>query len=118
MQMKVKIWLATDQGQGVMGGGRFRLLQEIGRQQCLQKAARTLGISYRKAWGDLQALEQQFGFELVNRHRGGAGGGSSDLTDRAIELLQSYGKINTQIQTAVQKQYRSRLKTIVETNRK
>ena len=36
-----------------------------------------MGIPYRKAWTYIDAMEKRLGFPLVNRLKGGAGGGES-----------------------------------------
>ena len=102
MEIKVKIMLADDDGQGFLGGGRYRLLREIAGEGSLQKAAQKLGLSYRKAWGDIRAIEEHLGFAVVDRHRGGSGGGgTSKLTGKAEKLLEIYGGIVGSIEKIV-----------------
>ena len=102
MELRFKIWLAEDTdagGEGYLGEGRFRLLYAIDRAGSLRKAAAQLGISYRKAWGDIRTAEAHLGFELVRRRRGGSSGGSSALTEQARQLLQAFEEVKTNIQT-------------------
>ena len=108
MKLRFKIWLAEDTetgGGGFLGEGRFQLLNALDRAGGLRKAAEQLGISYRKAWGDIRAAEAHLGFALVHRRRGGSKGGSSSLTERAKQLLQAYEKVNLHIQTLVTQEY-------------
>ncbi len=114
MELKAKIWLADDQGNGIMGDGRYLLLREIRESRSLRKAAQNLGISYRKAWGDIRQAEQRLGFPLLKRQRGGSGGGTSALTGQAVELLDAYTKTRDYIQTTVRKLYQKNLQTILE----
>ncbi|MFC1783468.1 winged helix-turn-helix domain-containing protein, partial [Planctomycetota bacterium] len=76
MELNVKIWLGDEKEHGFLGEGRYRLLREIGRTGSLAQAAEKLGISYRKAWGDVRAVEEWLGFELIDRQRGGSCGGA------------------------------------------
>jgi molybdate transport system regulatory protein len=113
MELKAKIWITDDQGNGVMGDGRYRLLKEIDAEHSLQKAAQNLGISYRKAWGDIRQAEQRLGFKLLTKQRGGSGGGASTLTDRAAKLLHAYDKTKSHIQSVIRKQYQQNLQDIL-----
>ena len=117
MELRFKIWLANDAetgGGGFLGEGRYRLLREIDRRGCLRKAAEHLGISYRKAWGDIRAVEKHLGFELVRRRRGGSSGGSSSLTEPAKQLLQAYGDVKKNIQTLVTQEYKKYIEPILD----
>ena len=114
MELKVKIWLADAEGNGILGDGRYLLLREVHRCRSLRQAAENLGMSYRKAWGDIRQAEQRLGFALLVRERGGSGGGgASALTDRAVQLLSGYNKSKSCIQKTVQKQYHKNLARIL-----
>ena len=118
MNLRVKIWLAGDDQKGFLGGGRYRLLQQIGQEGSLQKASRKLGISYRKAWGDIREVERRLGFELVHRQRGGSGGGTSALTCWAEKLLDAFGKIESEIENEAKKKFDRHLKKLLEKTEK
>lgn len=68
----------------------FALLLEIHETGSLKEAAKKLGMSYRKAWGKLVVLEEELGFSLVNRQRGGAQGGKAVLSDDGLRLIKAY----------------------------
>lgn len=70
------------------------LLQAIRREGSLNGAADTLGRSYAHAQRRIVELEDAFG-ELVDRRRGGAGGGGSELTGTAEDLLATFRRLNT-----------------------
>jgi len=114
MDIKVKVWLADNQGEGLLGDGRYRLLAEISRQHSLQKAADKLDISYRKAWGDIRTVEDRLGFALIESYRGGAGGGTSILTKRAEKILKAFGRARDEIQVVAQRQYKQKLKKLLK----
>ena len=105
MKVQVKVWLADDEGAGFLGHGRWELLCEVERRQSLQKAAQGLGISYRKAWGDVRAVEKHVGFAMLERRRGGRGGGSSALTAQAKRLLKAYARMEEVAAAAAQRQW-------------
>lgn len=89
LQVRSKIWLEVD-GEPVFGQGREVLLRLIQNGSSINAAAKAMGIPYRKAWTYIDAMEKRFGFPLVNRQKGGAGGGASSLTPRAAALLEKF----------------------------
>ena len=89
LQVRSKIWLEVD-GEPVFGQGRDTLLRLIQSTGSINAAAKEMGVPYRKAWTYLDAMEKRLGFPLVNRLKGGPGGGSSSLTPQAEALLQKF----------------------------
>jgi molybdate transport system regulatory protein len=86
LQVRSKIWLEVD-GEPVFGQGREELLRLVRSSGSINAAAQQMGIPYRKAWTYISAMESRLGFALVDRVKGGAGGGKSSLTPQAEELL-------------------------------
>lgn len=72
------------------GPGPMRLLQGVQRTGSLHRAAEEMGMAYSKAWKLMNTLEQEWGFPLLQRQTGGAGGGRSVLTEKGSELLRRY----------------------------
>ena len=89
LQVRSKIWLEMD-GEPVFGQGREMLLRLIRKTGSINAAAKGMGIPYRKAWTYIDSMEKRMGFPLVTRQRGGAGGGESTLSPRAIALLEKF----------------------------
>jgi molybdate transport system regulatory protein len=89
IQVRSKVWLEA-KGRPVLGPGRVELLQGIDEQGSISQAARIRKLTYRKAWGQIRAMEQQLGLPLVQKQTGGAGGGGARLTPEARELLRDY----------------------------
>lgn len=85
-----KIWFESANGEGIMGDGKWLLLETIDKMGSLSAAASNLGISYRKAWGDIKKAEILLGSELLLKQRGGSQGGTSTLTAYAREWLMFY----------------------------
>lgn len=102
---KVKIWIATETGEGAFGGGKYRLLKAIEEQGSLAAAAEKLNISYRKAWGDLKKAELFLGRQLLCKTRGGCGGGQAILTADGKTLIAAYEEFTAKVNTYLNQAY-------------
>ncbi|WP_251343392.1 TOBE domain-containing protein [Haloplanus halophilus] len=71
------------------------LLRAIDDHGSINAAASALGRSYSRAQQRIVELETAFG-DLVERKRGGSGGGGSRLTDRARDLLSRYDRLRAE----------------------
>ncbi|GAB4168491.1 MAG: hypothetical protein Kow00100_08570 [Geothermobacteraceae bacterium] len=100
IRIRSKIWLEVD-GHPLLGDGRERLLLAIREHGSLNAAAQELGLSYRKVWSQLKQMEEHAPFALVERSKGGRGGGSTRLTVEAETLLDRYAALREQWQALV-----------------
>jgi len=71
------------------------LLAAIAREGSLNAAAAALDRSYAHAQRRVVELEEAFG-PLVERNRGGSGGGGSELTDTARVLLAKFDRLRAE----------------------
>jgi len=92
ISIKYKVWLEKD-GEIIIGMGREKLLKEIDKTGSIKKAAENLGISYKKAWEYLRAMENRLGKKLVETRKGGKSGGGSALTPYAKKLVKDFEKV-------------------------
>ncbi len=72
-----------------VGPGRADLMELIAETGSISEAARRMGMSYKRAWGLVQALNDGFGAPLVETARGGKEQGAS-LTEAGREVLERY----------------------------
>ncbi len=63
--VRLHVWLETDD-ETLLGSGRAMLLDLIEEHGSLRKAARSLGMSYRGAWGKIHASEEALGVKLLD----------------------------------------------------
>ncbi|HOP08925.1 MAG TPA: LysR family transcriptional regulator [Candidatus Methanofastidiosa archaeon] len=89
---KFKLWLENDKGQFLIGEGTFKLLKDIEDTGSLSDAAKKSNISYAHAWKKIRKVEKILNKTLVERTRGGVGGGHSQLADEGKELLDKFMK--------------------------
>jgi molybdate transport system regulatory protein len=104
LRVRTKTWLEVDE-QPFLGDGRYRLLMAVRQNGSINAAAKALGISYRKAWAQLQALEEISPVPLLERRTGGRGGGETHLTEHAIDLMQRFESLRLQVNSAADKIY-------------
>lgn len=81
-------------GAVAFGADDAALLRAIDEHGSVSAAASALGRSRARATGRLDDLEAAFG-SLVERTRGGAGGGGTDLTPGARSLLARFDRLGT-----------------------
>lgn len=104
MKIKSKLWIEVD-GKPVFGKGRMQMLEGIGRHGSISKAAKEINISYRKAWGYLDAMEKRLNITLVDRQAGGRDGGGTWLTDEAREFLRKFEKLEDGIRELIDQRF-------------
>ena len=89
MEIKSKLWIEINGGP-VFGRGRRFLLEAIAQYGSINRAAKEINVSYRKAWSYIKAMEERLGIKLVRRQAGGRNGGGASLTVEAKEFLKKY----------------------------
>ena len=92
VKIKSKLWLEKS-GKLVFGEGKSELLKAIERTGSINKACERIGISFRHGWGYITAIEKRLGFKLIERSKGGKGGGGSCLTPRGRDLVQKFDRL-------------------------
>jgi len=104
LQVRSKIWLEMDE-EPVFGQGRARLLRLIRKTGSINAAAKAMGISYRKAWTYIDAMEKRLGFPLVIRRKGGVGGGKSLLSPQAAAFLEKFHALQEDFNEMVNRKF-------------
>jgi molybdate transport system regulatory protein len=89
-RIRSKVWVEDARGKLVLGPGRLRIFDSIQRTGSIHAAAKELGIGYRAIWGKIKATEQRLGKRLLVRSVGGFHGGGSQLTPKAVALVEAY----------------------------
>ena len=80
---------------GVFGHGCVLLLQGIAREHSLNRAAKSMGMAYSKAWRIMKQTEEAFGFNLINRD----GAHGSTLTKEGTLLLSVFEQLERDVST-------------------
>ncbi len=77
----------------VLGPGKADLLEAIRKLGSIQDAARSLGMSYMRAWKLVQTMNRGFREPVVTTVRGGAAHGGAVLTETGEAALSLYRKM-------------------------
>jgi molybdate transport system regulatory protein len=73
-----------------MGPGKAELLDRIARTGSIAAAGREMGMSYKRAWQLVEAMNTMFREPLVTSARGGAKGGGATVTEAGQTVLAAY----------------------------
>ncbi len=79
------------------GPGPAALLRLVEKTGSLAQAAAGMDLSYSKAQKMVKRMEAEAGEAFMERHTGGARGGSSELTDFARRFLAAYTRFEAQM---------------------
>lgn len=87
-----------------LGPGKIDLLEAIGRSGSISAAGREMGMSYRRAWLLVDAVNRLFRRPVVIASAGGTHGGGAELTDFGRALVGAYRRIEARAQQAIREE--------------
>ena len=92
-KIKSRIWIEAD-GNILLGEGRVALLRAIDETGSLSQAAKSLKMSYKKAWSLIDALNKRAEKPVITTSIGGKGGGGARLTPYGKALVNAFDTVN------------------------
>ncbi len=104
-EVKARVWIEGDSST-IMGNGRLNLLKAIISEGSISKAATSLGMSYKKAWNLVNSMNESSPEPLVVRKTGGKDGGGTIVTQRGLELLQSFDAVQEKMALVLKEESR------------
>jgi molybdate transport system regulatory protein len=87
LKIKVQIFCGDETA---MGPGKADLLDAIAREGSISAAGRAMGMSYRRTWLLVDAMNRCWDLPLVGTAAGGTGGGGARLTELGTSVLAHY----------------------------
>lgn len=112
LKIKLQLLLGEDIA---MGPGKAELLEAIAREGSISAAGRALGMSYRRAWLLVDAMNRCFRERLVATTPGGAKKGGARLTPAGEAVLADYRTLQAAVQKTAEstalKRLQSRLRS-------
>jgi molybdate transport system regulatory protein len=114
-----RLTLRLDFGPGqAIGHGKIRFLEAVRDHGSISAAGRTMGMSYRRAWLLVDAVNRMFGEPVIETKHGGAAGGGAGLTPLGHRLVENYRAIEAKAHAAGAKELAELAAATVEPERR
>jgi len=97
-QVRLRLLLGEDIA---LGPGKAELLEAIQRSGSISAAAKSLKMSYRRAWLLVETMNACFEPPLVNPAKGGRGGGGAEVTAEGQRLLAAFRRMQQEVERVV-----------------
>lgn len=88
-------------GSPAIGPGKAALITEIAKTGSISAAARAMGMSYRRAWQLVEALNESFVDPVVLTEIGGKRGGGTTVTPFGLELVRRFRAMEDKASAAI-----------------
>jgi molybdate transport system regulatory protein len=88
-------------GAPAMGPGKAELVERIAQTGSISAAARAMGMSYRRAWQLVEALNQAFRQPVVLTAVGGQRGGGAKVTAYGLQLVRRFRAMEEKASAAI-----------------
>ena len=103
IRINTRIWVEKN-GMPFLGDGRISLLESIAQEGSINKAAKALGMSYKRAWQLVNAINNISDEPVVVRTTGGNGGGGTELTDKGKKVVHEFRRIDSLCRNILKKE--------------
>jgi molybdate transport system regulatory protein len=103
MQSRFRLRIGNDP-ESSLGPGKIALLEAIEQTGSISAAGRKLGMSYRRAWLLVDALNRAFHQPLITTATGGREGGGTALTPVGTDVVRRYRRIEAMANAATAKE--------------
>ena len=111
------MWLETESGI-LLGRGRLKLLMAINEYGSINKATKSIGMSYKKAWKLIDQLNENAPLPVVIKSTGGKGGGGTSITEFGLQIIKNFESINRKCEAFLDIQSEIFNESLKEHNRK
>jgi molybdate transport system regulatory protein len=112
MKATTKTFITDNAGIPFMGPGPVQLLERIDEFRSINKAAKSMSLSYVKALNILSRLEKCLDRKMLERKRGGNERGGASLTPYAEKYIRSFKGFEQKINNFAQVEFQEFQKTV------
>ena len=84
-----------------MGPGKAKLIESIEAGGSISAAARDMGMSYRRAWQLVEAINASFAEPVVVTATGGKRGGGASVTEYGLQLVAQFHAMEEKASAAI-----------------
>ena len=99
---RLKLKLQLDNNDTLIGPGKIALLKAIQKEHSLSQAAKSINMSYRKAWLLIQELNESLSEPVLITQTGGQFGGGSELTEIARNIIAVFEQLTQEAEVATE----------------
>jgi len=103
-KLKLQIRILSEQNIA-FGPGKADLLEAIERTGSISQAAKSMNMSYRRAWQLVDTMNQCFETALVETQTGGTQGGGAAVTALGQKVLEQYRQMEINARQALENDY-------------
>lgn len=114
-QWRPVIKLRIERESTFLGPGSRQLLSLIEETGSVRLASQKMNMSYSKAWKILNNMEEQLGYQVVERRQGGRGGGETTLTVQGKILHDWFKSYESECNQAINIVFEKRLPELMNT---
>lgn len=97
VKIRLRHWVFIDDVK-FFGPGRLELLEAIQTTGSIVKAAKTMEMSYKKAWAMVDAMNTLGKEPFVITQKGGQHGGGAELTGYGKKIIAAYKELDARLQ--------------------
>ncbi|MEQ1344383.1 winged helix-turn-helix domain-containing protein [Acinetobacter seifertii] len=102
--LKLQIRILLEQNIA-FGPGKADLLEAIEKTGSISQAAKSMNMSYRRAWQLVDTMNQCFETALVETQTGGTHGGGAAVTALGLKILERYRQMEINARQALEHDY-------------
>lgn len=92
MEVYGRFWVKKD-SKNYLGLGKVELLKGILKYGSISSAAKSIRMSYKAAWDDVDSMNNLSSSPLVSSSAGGRGGGGTKVTKQGELAIEAFGEL-------------------------
>lgn len=92
-EIRIRHWVFIEETK-FFGPGRYQLLEHIAETGSISKAATAMGLSYKKAWAMVDAMNTLGSSPYVITQKGGTHGGGAVITETGKKVMEAYKRLD------------------------
>ena len=109
LEVRSRVWINDKKGI-FLGKGRVNLLQAIEQYGSINKAAKSMNMSYLKAWKLVESMNIASKKPLTIKVSGGKGGGGTQLTEEGKKAIKLFQELNSRCQQFMDAEFEKLIK--------
>jgi len=98
MDIRVKVGIVDECNGQFIGPGLVNLLDEIKKHKSINKAAKAMGLSYKKAHRMVMRLENDLKEQVLIKKRGGTERGGTEITPLGEMYIAEFKRLERKVQ--------------------